>query len=122
MGRSVRLPATAGTTGGGSLSGTSRVPESPDTHSYVFGPFRVDVASYQLRQNDEVLPLTPKAFDTLLVLLRHRDRIVGKDELMSTVWPDLFVSEDSLTQSISVLRRTLGDDPNHPKYIATIAR
>ena len=96
--------------------------DPPDIHSYVFGPFRVDVASYQLRHNDEVLPLTPKAFDTLLVLLRHRDRIVGKDELMSAVWPDLFVSEDSLTQSISVLRRTLGDDPNQPKYIATIAR
>jgi Tol biopolymer transport system component/DNA-binding winged helix-turn-helix (wHTH) protein len=98
------------------------VPDTQDIHGYAFGAFRVDVPSYQLRHDDAALPLTPKAFDTLLVLLRHRDRIVGKDELMSAVWPDLFVSEDSLTQSISVLRRTLGDDPNAPKYIATVAR
>ena len=57
-----------------------------------------------------------------MLLVRHHERIVPKDELLSTVWPDSFVSEDSLTQTISALRRALGDDPAQPKFIATIAR
>lgn len=90
--------------------------------SYVFGSFRMDLPSYQLLQDGQPVPLSPKAFDTLLVLVANRDRIVSKDELLSAVWPDSFVSEDSLTQAISHLRRTLGDEPTQPRFIATVAR
>jgi DNA-binding winged helix-turn-helix (wHTH) protein/Tol biopolymer transport system component len=89
---------------------------------YLFGPFRLDVASLQLWRGDEVVAVTPKAFDTLLVLIRHRARLVRKDELMSAVWGDSFVSEDSLTQNITALRRALGDDPHQPHYITTVPR
>jgi DNA-binding winged helix-turn-helix (wHTH) protein len=90
--------------------------------SYLFGSFRLDLSSYQLWRGDEHLAITPKAFDTLRVLITHRDRFVPKDELMNAVWPNAFVSEDNLTQAISVLRRTLGDDPAQPTFIATAAR
>ena len=89
---------------------------------YLFGPFRLDVSSMQLTRGDETVGLTPKAFDTLLVLIRNRHRLVRKDELMSAVWADSFVSEDSLTQNITALRRALGDDSHQPEYISTIPR
>jgi DNA-binding winged helix-turn-helix (wHTH) protein/Tol biopolymer transport system component len=89
---------------------------------YIFGPFRLDVASRTLTRNGEAVTLTAKAFDTLLVLIRHRDQIVDKEQLVRLVWPDTFVSDDSLTHSVSVLRRVLGDDSAQPVYIATIPR
>jgi DNA-binding winged helix-turn-helix (wHTH) protein/Tol biopolymer transport system component len=89
---------------------------------FTFGPFRLDEATRTLVREGEGVPLTAKAFDTLLVLLRHRDRVVEKDELVKLVWPDTFVSDDSLTHSVSVLRRALGDDSGQPLYIATIPR
>jgi eukaryotic-like serine/threonine-protein kinase len=97
-------------------------PQSDQALEYLFGPFRLDVASMQLSRGDEAINLTPKAFDTLLVLIRNRHRLVRKDELMSAVWADSFVSEDSLTQNITALRRALGDDSHQPEYISTIPR
>jgi eukaryotic-like serine/threonine-protein kinase len=97
-------------------------PSPADPVEYLFGPFRLDVASMQLTRGDEAVGLTPKAFDTLLVLIRNRQRLVRKDELMSAVWADSFVSEDSLTQNITALRRALGDDSHQPEYISTIPR
>jgi eukaryotic-like serine/threonine-protein kinase len=89
---------------------------------YTFGPFRLEVATRTLTREGEPIVLTSKAFDTLLVLIRHRDRVVDKDELVKQVWPDTFVSDDSLTHSVSVLRRALGEDSAQPVYIATIPR
>ena len=89
---------------------------------YIFGRFRVDLDAYRLWRDDQLLSVTPKAFDTLTVLIANRDRVVSKDELMGLIWPESFVSEDSLTQSVSVLRRMLGDDPSQPQFIATSAR
>jgi DNA-binding winged helix-turn-helix (wHTH) protein/Tol biopolymer transport system component len=89
---------------------------------YTFGPFRLDAATRTLTREDEPVALTSKALDTLLVLLRHHDRVVEKEELVKLVWPDAFVSDDSLTHSISVLRRALGDDSGQPLYILTIPR
>jgi DNA-binding winged helix-turn-helix (wHTH) protein/Tol biopolymer transport system component len=89
---------------------------------YLFGPFRLDVPARELRRDGEVVPLTAKAFDTLVVLVRYRDRVVDKETLMKQVWPDAFVGDDSLTQNISVLRRALGDDPAQPQFIVTVPR
>jgi DNA-binding winged helix-turn-helix (wHTH) protein len=89
-----------------------------EPRAYVFGKFRIDVGARQLLREGEHVPLPAKSLDTLLLLVRHRDRVVGKDELMQTVWPDTFVSDDSLTQCISSLRRALGD----AEVIATIPR
>jgi eukaryotic-like serine/threonine-protein kinase len=89
---------------------------------YTFGPYRLDGAARTLTRDGEPVVLTAKALDTLLVLVRHRERVVDKDELVKQVWPDTFVSDDSLTHSISVLRRALGDDSAQPVYIVTIPR
>jgi DNA-binding winged helix-turn-helix (wHTH) protein len=88
---------------------------------YLFGAFRLDVPARELRRDAEIVPLTAKAFDTLVVLVRYRDRVVDKETLMKQVWPDAFVGDDSLTQNISVLRRALGDDPAQPQFIVTVA-
>jgi DNA-binding winged helix-turn-helix (wHTH) protein/Tol biopolymer transport system component len=89
---------------------------------YLFGAFRLDVPARELRRDTEIVPLTAKAFDTLVVLVRHRDRVVDKETLMKQVWPDAFVGDDSLTQNISVLRRALGDDTAQPQFIVTVPR
>ena len=91
-------------------------------YTYAFGPFRIDVAARHLLRHDTVIPLTAKVFDTLLFLVKNHERPVTKDELMHAVWPDSFVSDDSLVQNISAVRRALGDDPSQPRYIATLAR
>jgi Tol biopolymer transport system component/DNA-binding winged helix-turn-helix (wHTH) protein len=94
----------------------------PLVRTYAFGQFKVEVTTYELWRDSDLVTVSPKAFDTLLILVRNRARAVGKDELMDLVWPDSNVTEDSLTQCISTLRRALGDDPNHPRFIATVSR
>lgn len=89
---------------------------------YSFGPFRLSASPRQLWRNGEPVALNTRVFETLLVLVRHSDRVVEKEELLRAVWPDSFVSEDSLTQSVWALRRALGDDSSHPQYIATVPR
>ncbi|HEY6507548.1 MAG TPA: winged helix-turn-helix domain-containing protein [Vicinamibacterales bacterium] len=89
---------------------------------FCFGPFRVDPGTRQLWRDDRLVPLNTRVFETLLVLVRHRDRVVEKDELLKAVWPDSFVSEDSLTQSVWALRRALGDDSSQPTFVATVPR
>ena len=89
---------------------------------FSFGPYRVDPGGRQLGREDRLVPLNTRVFETLLVLVTHSDRVVEKDELMKAVWPDSFVSEDSLTQSIWALRRALGDDSSQPTFVATVPR
>lgn len=90
--------------------------------AYVFGPYRLDTATYQLLKDDSAVEVPSKVFDTLLYLLRNRHRVVGKDELLAAVWKDAVVTDDSLVQCISSVRRTLGDDATNPTYVATVAR
>jgi eukaryotic-like serine/threonine-protein kinase len=89
---------------------------------FQFGPFRIDPTARQLWRADQLVPLNTRVFETLLVLVRHHDRVVEKDELMKAVWPDTFVSEDSLTQSVWALRRALGDHSSQPSFVATVPR
>jgi eukaryotic-like serine/threonine-protein kinase len=89
---------------------------------YEFGPFRLDCRTRELWRGDVRVTLTPKAFDLLRVLVAAGNRVVEKDELMKLVWPDSFVSEDSLTQHIAALRKALGDGPERPQYILTVPR
>ena len=76
---------------------------------YEFGPFRLEPAERQLRRDDQPVPLTPKAFDTLQALVERAGRAVRKDELMAMVWPDANVGEATLAQNIFALRKVLGD-------------
>src|SRR5215831_19014907 len=72
--------------------------------------------------NEKVVPLTPKVFDTLLVLVERAGRVVEKTELMNLLWPDTFVEEGNLTFNISILRKTLGRNSENGQYIETIPR
>jgi TolB-like protein/Flp pilus assembly protein TadD len=87
----------------------------------VFGPFRIDRNERLLRRGAEAIPLPPKAIETLLVLAASGGQVVGKDELIKTVWPDTFVEEGGLARNISLLRKALGD-ADGTSYIETIPR
>jgi TolB-like protein/DNA-binding winged helix-turn-helix (wHTH) protein/Tfp pilus assembly protein PilF len=91
-------------------------------HFYEFGPFRIDTEQRLLMRNGEVVPLAPKAVETLLALLANSGRVMEKDELIKIVWPDTFVEEGGLARNISVLRKALGDEAEGGKYIKTITR
>jgi eukaryotic-like serine/threonine-protein kinase len=89
---------------------------------YEFGPFRLDVDERLLMRDGRMTPLPPKVFDTLLVLVENSGRVVTKDELMQSLWPDTFVEESNLTQNISQLRRALSDGASDAQYIETIPK
>src|SRR6201996_2597348 len=87
---------------------------------YEFGPFRVDPARETLLKEGVSVPLTPKTFQILLVLVRHGKEIVTQDDLMKTVWPDTFVEEANLSRNIFMLRKALGETAQDHRYIVTV--
>src|SRR5262245_1645718 len=89
---------------------------------YEFGGFQMDPARHMLLRQGEPVPLTPKLFETLLLLVRNRDRVLGKGELIQALWPDTFVEEGNLSQNIFLLRKLLGDDRNGHSFIRTLSR
>src|SRR5689334_18388837 len=89
---------------------------------YLFDGFRVDVNERLLFKDNREAPLTPKVFDTLLVLLENSRHVMTKKELMRQVWPDSFVEENNLAQNISILRKALGKTPNGEQYIQTVPK
>jgi DNA-binding winged helix-turn-helix (wHTH) protein/TolB-like protein/Flp pilus assembly protein TadD len=94
--------------------------DEPEPHIYEFEGFRLDAAGRVLLRNGEPLPLTPKVFDTLLYFVRHPGRVLEKDDLMSAIWPDSFVTENNLSQNISTLRHLLGERTGVNQYIVTV--
>jgi eukaryotic-like serine/threonine-protein kinase len=91
-------------------------------HFYDFGPFRIDVDQRVLLRDGEPVALTPKVFDTLLLLVRNKGRLMEKDELMKALWPDSFVEESNLPQNIFTLRKVLGEKDDGERFIETIPR
>jgi DNA-binding winged helix-turn-helix (wHTH) protein/TolB-like protein/Tfp pilus assembly protein PilF len=94
--------------------------DEPEPRIYEFEDFRLDAADRVLLRNGVSLPLTPKVFDTLLYFVRHQGRVLGKDDLMSAIWPDSFVTENNLSQNISTLRQLLGERRGVNHYIVTV--
>ena len=90
-----------------------------DENLYQFGPFRLDAGERVLVRAGRLVPLSPKALSTLLVLVQKMGHVVEKDVLMAEVWPDEDVEEGNLAQQICMLRKALGENPN---YIETIPR
>ncbi|HSY30926.1 MAG TPA: winged helix-turn-helix domain-containing protein [Verrucomicrobiae bacterium] len=86
---------------------------------YEFGPYRLDPAERKLLRDNEIVALTPKAFDTLLLLVRNSGHLLKKDELINSLWPETFVEEGSLSNNIFLLRKALGEDP---AFIETVPR
>jgi len=94
----------------------------PLGHVLAFGRFRLDRQQRLLWAGDQIQPLEPKVFETLLVLVEARGRLVPKDELLTRVWPDTFVEEGSLPRNVSTLRKGLGEGGDTAPFIETIAK
>src|SRR5262245_2859764 len=88
---------------------------------YEFGGFRLDARRRQLfsAASGKQVPLTPKAFETLLYFVEHRGELIDKATLLKVIWPDVTVEENNLNQNISALRRALGETPGEHRFIAT---
>ena len=87
---------------------------------YEFENFRLDVSERILWRDDEKLPLSEKAFDTLCALVRRGNHLVSKDELLNEVWAGAFVEENNLDKNISILRNVLGERAGKGKFIETV--
>jgi DNA-binding winged helix-turn-helix (wHTH) protein/Tfp pilus assembly protein PilF len=91
--------------------------------TYRFGPFVLDRSAYQLSgKKGAAVTLSPKAMDLLFLLADRPGVLFTKDDIFKTLWPDVNVTDNALTQVISELRQALGDKPNAPVYIETVAR
>ena len=90
------------------------------TRFYEFGPFRVDALKCVLMRNGGVVPLGLKAFELLLLLLKHQAQVVEKDDLIRQLWPDTVVEEGNLARYVSTLRKALEEHPNEHNYILTV--
>src|SRR5215831_17789946 len=91
-------------------------------HLLEFGRFRLDRTERLLFQDGTPVPLSPRLFDTLSILVENSGHVVEKDDLMQKVWADVAVEENNLAQNISALRRILGDTLPDPKFIETIPK
>jgi len=89
---------------------------------FEFGPFVLDPVAQTLLGDGRDIPLPPKAFAVLLILVGNAERTVKKDEIIRGVWPHVFVEEQNVSLNIYLARRALGDNADRPKYIATVAR
>ena len=87
---------------------------------YEFGPFTVQPDQRLLLREGRPVSLTPKAFDLLIQLVERPGQLVGKQELMTALWPDTFVEETNLAYTMSALRRAIGDGLNGNQYIQTV--
>lgn len=86
-----------------------------------FDGYQVDAVARRVRNPDGApVPMTSKALDVLLYLIAHRDRVVGKDELLAAVWAGRVVEENNLTQAVSALRRALGTGAGDHRYVVTV--
>jgi DNA-binding winged helix-turn-helix (wHTH) protein/TolB-like protein/Tfp pilus assembly protein PilF len=89
---------------------------------YEFEQFRLDFSEKTLRNGGGLIPIAPKVFDMLCVLVENAGHLIEKDELMQKLWQDRFVEESNLTFSIKMLRKALGDDASKPTYIETVPK
>src|SRR5580765_1833904 len=93
-----------------------------ETQSFEFEEFRLEVNEKLLLRRGEPVPLTPKTFQLLLLLVLNHGHLSKKDEIMSTVWPDSFVEEGNLSYTVRLLRKALDDDRQHPRFIETVPK
>src|ERR1700678_573341 len=87
---------------------------------FQFGEFQLDVRAHSLRREKVIVPLNSRAFDVLLYFVQNPGKVLTRDELIKNVWPDTYVDENSLAQSISALRRALEEEPGDNNYIVTL--
>ncbi len=91
-------------------------------HFYKFDPFILDIEERVLLRDGRPIAVTPKVFDTLLLLVENQGCVVSKQKILDTLWPDVFVEESNVTFNITMLRKALGDTKREPLYIETVSR
>src|SRR6266581_6304231 len=91
-------------------------------HFYKFDPFILDVEERVLLRDGRPVAVTPKVFDTLLLLVENQGCVVTKQKILDTLWPDVFVEESNVTFNITMLRKALGDTKREPLFIETVPR
>lgn len=89
---------------------------------YEFGPFRVDAREKTLLRDEEVVPLAPKLFEALLLLLRRAGQLVTREELTRELWPDTYVDEGAPAKNLWLLRKALEDAGGSADALQTIPR
>ena len=89
---------------------------------YEFDHFCLDLNEKALMKDGAAIPLTPKAFDTLTILVERSGQLVEKGELIKRLWPDSIVEENSLSQNIYLVRKALGEESQGTSYIRTVPR
>jgi TolB-like protein/DNA-binding winged helix-turn-helix (wHTH) protein len=89
---------------------------------YRFGEFEIDLGRHELRRGGQAVRIEPQVFDLLLYLVRHRDRIVSKDELIEAIWQGRVISEAALSTCISAVRRAVGDSGESQRLIRTMPK
>src|SRR5215813_9115365 len=91
-------------------------------HIYSFDSYVLDVDERVLKRDGRIVPLTPKVFETLLLLVKNHGSVVTKQTILETLWPDVFVEESNITFNITMLRKALGDTKRSSLYIETVPR
>src|SRR3990170_5477921 len=89
---------------------------------YRFAGFTLSPSQRALVRAGKEIPLIPRYFDLLLLLIARRNEAVHRQDIMDTVWKDVVVSDGALSQAVRTLRRTLGDDSREPLFIRTVSR
>src|ERR1700689_1937716 len=87
---------------------------------FQFGKFQIDGRARTVRREKAIVTLNSRSFDVLLYFVQNPGRVLAREEMLKNVWPDAFVDEHSLAQSISVLRRALEEKPGDNNYIVTL--
>ncbi|MFK7920146.1 MAG: winged helix-turn-helix domain-containing protein, partial [Ilumatobacter sp.] len=93
-----------------------------DGPSFRFDGFELSTARFELRSGGTTNPIEPRAFDVLSYLLKNRDRVVSKEELLDTLWGDRFVGEAALTTAVRTARIAIGDNGKEQRLIRTVLR
>jgi len=104
------------------MSGQKSTQDLNKSSRFVFGSVVVDRSDFTVFRADQKQPLAPLAFDVLLYLIKHRERVVSKEELFAEIWKERFVSDNALTRTIADIRHALGDRSVAPRYIATVPK
>jgi DNA-binding winged helix-turn-helix (wHTH) protein len=91
-------------------------------HFYEFGPFRLDPNKHRLFRGEEVVPLSPKAIETLILLVQNQGKLLQREALMHALWPDTVVEDANLTVAVSQLRRVINQNGDKGEFIQTIPR
>jgi TolB-like protein/cytochrome c-type biogenesis protein CcmH/NrfG len=103
----------------GELDTDDAASQARNTSAFRFSDFEIDVARQELRRGNDLIPIEPQVFDLLLYLVRNRNRIVSREELIDAVWKGRVISEATLSSRVSAVRRVIGDNGNDQSLIRT---